>query len=39
MHLFASTTAEQLLELGRTGVFKERAATKKAAAERVRAAE
>jgi hypothetical protein len=39
MHLFASTTAEQLLELGRTSVFKEREATKKAAAERVRAAE
>jgi hypothetical protein len=39
MHLFASTTAEQLLDLGRTSVFKERETTKKAAAERVRAAE
>jgi hypothetical protein len=39
MHLFASTTAEQLLELGRAGVFKEREVTRQSPTGGVRAAE
>jgi hypothetical protein len=39
MHLFANTTADQLLDLGRTGVFKEPDAKRKLAAGAVRAAE